>query len=161
GTPILELAYSELGQIGTDHNVRYLKQPFCLFLCLIPMTDPSGVANRSVTYVDWSEGKWHPRAFRAEDITFEFLKNLIFIKESILFTSGPKVKKSFLPFFVLNLRFYACLFGRKKEQIDVLFVGAEERVKWAMLVEFNEETLLFIRKKVLSKNLAQIDDSFF
>nr|KJB12104.1 hypothetical protein B456_002G000200 [Gossypium raimondii] len=59
------------------------------------------------------------------------------------------------------IRFYACLFGRKKEQIDVLFVGAEERDKWAMLVEFNEETLLFIRKKVLSKNLAQIDDSFF
>lgn len=40
------------------------------------MIDPSGIANRSVTYVDWSEGKWHPRAFRAQDITFEFLKNL-------------------------------------------------------------------------------------
>ncbi|MBA0756790.1 hypothetical protein Gotri_019935 [Gossypium trilobum] len=124
------------------------------------MIDPSGVANRSVTYVDWSEGKWHPRAFRAQDITFEFLKNLTFIEESIHFTSGPQVKKSFLLFFVLNLRFYACLFGRKKEQIGVLFVGAEERDKWAMLVEFNEETLLFIRKKVLSRNLAQIDDPF-
>ncbi|KAK5817089.1 hypothetical protein PVK06_022012 [Gossypium arboreum] len=54
------------------------------------MIDPSGVANRSVTYVDWSEGKWHPRAFRAQDITFEFLKNLTFIEESIHFTSGPK-----------------------------------------------------------------------
>ncbi|XP_039051425.1 glycosyltransferase BC10-like isoform X3 [Hibiscus syriacus] len=40
------------------------------------MIDPSGIANRSVTYVDWSEGKWHPRSFRAQDITFEFLKNL-------------------------------------------------------------------------------------
>ena len=40
------------------------------------MIDPGGVANRSVTYVDWSEGKWHPRSFRAQDITFEFLKNL-------------------------------------------------------------------------------------
>ncbi|KAH1037886.1 hypothetical protein J1N35_039629 [Gossypium stocksii] len=39
------------------------------------MIDPSGVANRSVTYVDWSEGKWHLRAFRTQDITFEFLKN--------------------------------------------------------------------------------------
>lgn len=84
-----------------------------------------------------------------------------FIEESIHFTSGPKVKKSFLVYFVLNLRLYVCLFGRKKEQIGVVFVGAEERDKWAMLVEFNEETLLFIRKKILSRNLAQIDDSFF
>ncbi|KAK8508195.1 hypothetical protein V6N12_025294 [Hibiscus sabdariffa] len=54
------------------------------------MIDPYGIANRSVTYVDWSAGKWHPRAFRVQDITFEFLKNLTFIEEGIHFTSDHK-----------------------------------------------------------------------
>ncbi|XVE71377.1 hypothetical protein DITRI_Ditri10aG0145300 [Diplodiscus trichospermus] len=58
------------------------------------MIDPGGIANRSVTYVDWSEGKWHPRSFRAQDITFEFLKNLTSIEDSVHFTSDPKVKGS-------------------------------------------------------------------
>ncbi|GMI89528.1 hypothetical protein like AT4G31350 [Hibiscus trionum] len=57
---------------------------------LFNLIDPGGIANRSVTYVDWSEGKWHPRAFRAQDITFEFLKNLTFIEEDIHFTSDRK-----------------------------------------------------------------------
>ncbi|KAK8977292.1 hypothetical protein V6N11_021377 [Hibiscus sabdariffa] len=77
------------------------------------MIDPDGIANRSVTYVDWSAGKWHPRAFRAQDVTFEFLKNLTFIEEGIHFTSDQESTR-------------------------------------VMLLEFNEETLLFIRKKVLS-----------
>ncbi|XP_039018699.1 glycosyltransferase BC10-like [Hibiscus syriacus] len=82
---------------------------------LFNMIDPSGIANRSVTYVDWSEGKWHPRTFGAQDITFDFLKNLTFIEESIHFRSDRK-----------------------------------RSIKWAMLLEFNEETLLFVCKKVLS-----------
>ncbi|MFQ6659690.1 hypothetical protein Gotur_028485 [Gossypium turneri] len=40
------------------------------------MIDPVGIAKRSVTYVDWSERKWHPKSFKAEDITLKFLKNL-------------------------------------------------------------------------------------
>lgn len=40
------------------------------------MMDPAGIANWSVTYVDWSEGKWHPRSFRAKDVTYELLKNM-------------------------------------------------------------------------------------
>ncbi|KAE8665578.1 Core-2/I-branching beta-1,6-N-acetylglucosaminyltransferase family protein isoform 3 [Hibiscus syriacus] len=40
------------------------------------MIDPDGIANRSVTYVDWSERRWHPKSFKPEDITLEFLKNL-------------------------------------------------------------------------------------
>ncbi|KAK8550623.1 hypothetical protein V6N12_039322 [Hibiscus sabdariffa] len=54
------------------------------------MIDPNGITNRSVTYVDWSEGKWHPRSFRSQDITFEFLKNLASIDDSIRYTSDPK-----------------------------------------------------------------------
>jgi len=40
------------------------------------MMDPDGIANWSVTHVDWSEGKWHPKAYRAKDVTFELLKNI-------------------------------------------------------------------------------------
>ncbi|XP_048495005.1 glycosyltransferase BC10 isoform X2 [Beta vulgaris subsp. vulgaris] len=40
------------------------------------MTDPGGIANWSVTFVDWSERKWHPRSFRAQDVTFELLRNM-------------------------------------------------------------------------------------
>lgn len=40
------------------------------------MVDPGGIANWSVTHVDWSEGKWHPRSYRAADVTYELLKNL-------------------------------------------------------------------------------------
>ncbi|RRT56543.1 hypothetical protein BHE74_00036459 [Ensete ventricosum] len=40
------------------------------------MVDPTGISNWSVTHVDWSEGKWHPKAYRAQDVTFELLKNV-------------------------------------------------------------------------------------
>jgi hypothetical protein len=40
------------------------------------MMDPDGIANWSVTHVDWSEGKWHPKAYRAMDVTYELLKNI-------------------------------------------------------------------------------------
>ncbi|BBN68465.1 Core-2/I-branching beta-1,6-N-acetylglucosaminyltransferase family protein [Prunus dulcis] len=40
------------------------------------MKDPSGLANWSVTYVDWSEGKWHPRAYRTQDVTYDLLRNI-------------------------------------------------------------------------------------
>lgn len=40
------------------------------------MVDPKGIANWSVTHVDWSEGKWHPKAYRAVDVSFELLKNI-------------------------------------------------------------------------------------
>lgn len=42
----------------------------------VQMIDPTGIANWSVTHVDWSEGKWHPKAYRAKDVTFELLKNI-------------------------------------------------------------------------------------
>jgi len=40
------------------------------------MLDPGGISNRSVTYVDWSEGKWHPRSFGAQHITYKLMKTL-------------------------------------------------------------------------------------
>jgi hypothetical protein len=42
----------------------------------LQIVDPGGIANWSVTHVDWSEGKWHPRSYRAADVTDELLKNI-------------------------------------------------------------------------------------
>ncbi|XP_058724800.1 glycosyltransferase BC10-like [Vicia villosa] len=54
------------------------------------MVDPGGIANWSVTYVDWSERKWHPRSFRAHDITYQLMKKIAYIDESPHYTSDAK-----------------------------------------------------------------------
>ncbi|KAF3447627.1 hypothetical protein FNV43_RR12814 [Rhamnella rubrinervis] len=57
------------------------------------LKDPEGIANWSVTHVDWSEGKWHPKSYRAQDITYELLKNITSIDESVHVTSDAKVHR--------------------------------------------------------------------
>lgn len=42
----------------------------------IQMLDPTGISNWSVTHVDWSEGKWHPKSYKAQDVTLELMKNI-------------------------------------------------------------------------------------
>ncbi|GKV00355.1 hypothetical protein SLEP1_g13051 [Rubroshorea leprosula] len=54
------------------------------------MLDPVGIANWSVTHVDWSERKWHPKLYKAPDITLELLKNITSIDESKHVTSDDK-----------------------------------------------------------------------
>ncbi|KAK8545364.1 hypothetical protein V6N12_026200 [Hibiscus sabdariffa] len=84
--------------VGTSNSVIL---PASITLALIPMynsfvhayiqmIDPNGIANRSVTYVDWSERKWHPKSFKPEDITLEFLRNLTSIDDIVHFTSDSK-----------------------------------------------------------------------
>lgn len=60
------------------------------------MVDPGGIANWSVTHVDWSEEKWHPKAYRAQDVTFELLKNI-----TVWFITPPFVCL-FLSFFLIK-----------------------------------------------------------
>ena len=43
---------------------------------VLQVIDPNGIANWSVTHVDWSEEKWHPKTYRAQDISYELLKNI-------------------------------------------------------------------------------------
>ncbi|KAK1269050.1 hypothetical protein QJS04_geneDACA013970 [Acorus gramineus] len=57
---------------------------------LFNMVDPTRIANWSVTHVDWSEMKWHPKAYKAEDVTFELMKNITSIDESYHVTSDEK-----------------------------------------------------------------------
>ncbi|KAJ8763815.1 hypothetical protein K2173_003597 [Erythroxylum novogranatense] len=54
---------------------------------LFNMIDPGGIANWSVTYVDWSEGKWHPKAYRTMDVTYELVKNITSVDETMHVTS--------------------------------------------------------------------------
>jgi hypothetical protein len=65
----------------TNHFNRYLAFFLCwsfffYFHIIVQIVDPGGISNWSVTHVDWSEGKWHPRSYRAADITYALLKNL-------------------------------------------------------------------------------------
>ncbi|KAI7736900.1 hypothetical protein M8C21_032331 [Ambrosia artemisiifolia] len=60
------------------------------FQTLFYMIDPAGIANWSVTYVDWSERKWHPRSYKPQDITPKLLRNLTSFDTSQHFTSDEK-----------------------------------------------------------------------
>ncbi|KAL8254763.1 hypothetical protein R6Q59_032984 [Mikania micrantha] len=46
------------------------------FLKCVQMHDPNGIANWSVTHVDWSERKWHPKSYEEKDISEQLLKNI-------------------------------------------------------------------------------------
>lgn len=51
------------------------------------MFDPTGIANWSVTHVDWSERKWHPKFYSAHDVTYELLRRISSIDMSMHETS--------------------------------------------------------------------------
>ncbi|GMY17770.1 glycosyltransferase BC10-like [Fagus crenata] len=89
---------------------------------LFNMIDPSGIANWSVTHVDWSEGKWHPKAYRAQDVTYELLKNITSLDESIHVTSDAKKTVMVTPCLWNGMKRPCFLFGRKfyPETLDKL-----------------------------------------
>ncbi|KAL5199249.1 hypothetical protein ABZP36_020452 [Zizania latifolia] len=80
---------------------------------LFNMVDPTGIANWSVTHVDWSEGKWHPKAYRAVDTSFELLKNISSIDESIHVTSNAKHQVQRRPCLWNGMKRPCYLFARK------------------------------------------------
>ncbi|XP_010913756.2 glycosyltransferase BC10 isoform X1 [Elaeis guineensis] len=80
---------------------------------LFHMVDPSGIANWSTTHVDWSEGKWHPKAYRARDVTYELLKNITSIDESYHVTSDEKKVGTWRPCLRNGVKRPCYLFARK------------------------------------------------
>lgn len=40
------------------------------------MMDPGHISNWTVTHVDWSEGKWHPKSYEKGDISEETLRSI-------------------------------------------------------------------------------------
>ncbi|THU72450.1 hypothetical protein C4D60_Mb04t12260 [Musa balbisiana] len=79
---------------------------------ILQMVDPTGTANWSVTHVDWSKGKWHPKAYRSQDVTFELLKN-ISSDESYHVTSDEKKVVSVKPCLWNGMKRPCYLFARK------------------------------------------------
>ncbi|CAJ2643391.1 glycosyltransferase BC10-like [Trifolium pratense] len=77
------------------------------------MLDPRGISNWSVTYVDWSEGKWHPRSFRGQDVTFRLIKALSSINGSPHITSESKRTVLMTPCMRNGSRRPCYLFARK------------------------------------------------
>ncbi|GMG99316.1 hypothetical protein Nepgr_001156 [Nepenthes gracilis] len=77
------------------------------------MIDPGGIANWSVTHVDWSEGKWHPKSYRAQDVTYELLKKLASIDENFHVTSDDKKTVMLKPCMWNGQRRPCYLFARK------------------------------------------------
>ncbi|CAL9078397.1 unnamed protein product [Musa textilis] len=80
---------------------------------LFTMIDPNGIANWSVTHVDWSEGKWHPKSYRAEEVTYELLKNITSIDESYHVTSDEKKVEMLTPCVWNGSKRPCYLFARK------------------------------------------------
>ncbi|KAG6522790.1 glycosyltransferase BC10-like [Zingiber officinale] len=89
---------------------------------LLTMVDPTGIANWSVTHVDWSEGKWHPKAYRAQDISYELLKNITSIDENFHVTSDEEKFISRKPCLWNGMKRPCYLFARKfyPEAVDNL-----------------------------------------
>ncbi|KAJ8459453.1 hypothetical protein OPV22_032379 [Ensete ventricosum] len=80
---------------------------------LFTKIDPHGIANWSVTHVDWSEGKWHPKSYRAEEVTYELLKNITSIDESYHVTSDEKKVEMLTPCVWNGSKRPCYLFARK------------------------------------------------
>ncbi|CAL9160604.1 unnamed protein product [Musa hybrid cultivar] len=80
---------------------------------LFNMVDPIGMANWSVTHVDWSEGKWHPKAYRAQDVTYELLKNITSLDENYHITSDEKKVATQKPCLWNGMKRPCYLFARK------------------------------------------------
>ncbi|XP_010277197.1 PREDICTED: uncharacterized protein LOC104611714 [Nelumbo nucifera] len=89
---------------------------------LFHMVDPAGIANWSVTHVDWSEGKWHPKSYRAKDVSYQLLKNITSIDQSLHVTSDERKEVQIRPCLWNGMQRPCYLFARKfyPETVDNL-----------------------------------------
>ncbi|KAL8208650.1 hypothetical protein R6Q57_008062 [Mikania cordata] len=77
------------------------------------MHDPNGIANWSVTHVDWSERKWHPKSYEEKDISEQLLKNITSISESVHVTSEERKETMIMPCLWNGMNRPCYLFARK------------------------------------------------
>lgn len=75
--------------------------------------DPNGIANWSVTHVDWSEGKWHPKSYKEKDISHQLIKNITSITKSVHVTSEDKKETMIMPCMWNGINRPCYLFARK------------------------------------------------
>lgn len=86
------------------------------------IVDPGGMANWSVTHVDWSEHKWHPKSYRAQDVSYELLQKITSIDETVHETSEAKKQVLVKPCVWNGVKRPCYLFARKfyPETLDIL-----------------------------------------
>lgn len=86
------------------------------------MMDPSGITNWSVTHVDWSEGKWHPKMYNKKDVNIKLLKKIQAIDVSTHVSSDLKKQQTIRPCMVNGERKPCYLFARKyaSETLNIL-----------------------------------------
>ncbi|KAG7020925.1 hypothetical protein SDJN02_17613, partial [Cucurbita argyrosperma subsp. argyrosperma] len=77
------------------------------------MTDPEGIANWSITHVDWSERKWHPKSYGVQDVTYELLQNITSIDVSVHVTSDERKEVQRWPCLWNGVQRPCYLFARK------------------------------------------------
>ncbi|KAJ7958667.1 Core-2/I-branching beta-1,6-N-acetylglucosaminyltransferase family protein [Quillaja saponaria] len=88
------------------------------------MIDPSGISNFSVTHVDWSEAKWHPKSYSAHDVTYQLLKNITSVDEIIRVSTDGKKTVMTTPCIWNGVKQPCYLFARKfnPETLDKLLL---------------------------------------
>ncbi|KAH6801583.1 Core-2/I-branching beta-1 [Perilla frutescens var. frutescens] len=93
------------------------------------MLDPTGISNWSVTHVDWSEMKWHPKSYRAQDITMELMRNITSIAENMHVTSDKKRQVKITPCLWNGNERSCYLFARKflPETLNKLLANPESQ----------------------------------
>ncbi|KAH9653791.1 Core-2/I-branching beta-1,6-N-acetylglucosaminyltransferase family protein [Citrus sinensis] len=75
--------------------------------------DPGGISNWSLTHVDWSEKKFHPKMYKASDVTSELIKNITSVDISEHVTSDNQKKRLIQPCLRNGIRRPCYLFARK------------------------------------------------
>ncbi|KAL8138219.1 hypothetical protein V2J09_004220 [Rumex salicifolius] len=88
----------------------------------LSMIDPGGIANWSVTHVDWSEHKWHPKAYRRADVSYELMHNITSIDVSVHVTSEERIEVQERPCLWNGVKRPCYLFARKfyPETLDTM-----------------------------------------
>uniref|UniRef100_A0A0C9S5S4 TSA: Wollemia nobilis Ref_Wollemi_Transcript_18600_1538 transcribed RNA sequence n=1 Tax=Wollemia nobilis TaxID=56998 RepID=A0A0C9S5S4_9CONI len=86
------------------------------------MMDPSGITNWSVTHVDWSEGKWHPKKYNRDEVNIKLLRSIQAIAENFHTTSNAKKQLTRRHCMVNGERRPCYLFARKfiPDTLDIL-----------------------------------------
>ncbi|KAF9663064.1 hypothetical protein SADUNF_Sadunf18G0119700 [Salix dunnii] len=122
------------------------------------MVDPGGIANWSVTHVDWSERKWHPKLYRSQDVTYDLLRNITVGLSSYLRVSfgigggmrltplGVEAVTSLLYSaghyqYSINLSIHVTSDEKKEEQIQPCLWNGITRPCYLFARKFHKETI--------------------
>ncbi|KAI8019788.1 hypothetical protein LOK49_LG04G02990 [Camellia lanceoleosa] len=69
--------------------------------------------NPKIAFVYLTPGKWHPKSYRAQDITYELMRNITLNEDSVHVTSDERKETQARPCLWNGTRWPCYLFGRK------------------------------------------------